>query len=129
MAELKILIYPYFEELKTPVKENVSERVIRWVEKYKTSWVSNSIEELEIGYQGMMLECDDGRSVYVYDDLIVYTHDDIIQWLHDPKKRVHKILLIAAYKKYWKELNYYLEVKRLRGVKRNKKRKLFKVST
>ena len=123
MAELKILIFPYFEELKTSVKENVCDRVIHWVEKYKTSWENKSIEELEVGYQGMMLECDDDRSVYVYDDLIVYSKDNITQWLKDPKKRINRILLHVAFKKYWKELNYYFDVKRLRELNKNKKRR------
>lgn len=121
MAELKILIFPYFEELIIPVKENICDRVIHWVEKYKTSWDVNSIEEPDLGYQGMILECDDDRSVYVKDDLIVYSHDNITQWLKDPKKRINGILLQVASKNYWKELNYYFEVKRLRDLKRNKK--------
>jgi hypothetical protein len=123
MAELKVLIFPYFEELITPVKENISNRVIRWVEKYKTTWNNNTIEEPEVGYQGMILKCDDGRSVYVYDDLIVYSHDGITQWLKDPKKRINSILLHEAFKKYWKELNYFFEVKRLRVLNKNKKRR------
>ncbi len=123
MAELKILIFPYFEELKTPVKENVCDRVINWVEKYKTTWDNNTIEESEVGYQGMILECDDGRSIYVNDDLIVYSHDNITQWLTDPKKRINSILLHEAFKKYWKELNYFFEVKRYSDLNKQKKRR------
>ncbi len=123
MAELKILIFPYFEELKTPVKENVCDRVINWVEKYKTSWENNSIEEPEVRYQGMILECDDDRSVYVYDDLIVYTHDNITQWLKDPKKRINEILLDVAIKEYYDELNYFFEVKRYSDLNKKKKRR------
>jgi hypothetical protein len=123
MAELKILIFPYFEELKTPVKENVCDRVICWVEKYKTSWENNTIEEPEIGYLGMMLECDDGKSIYVNDDLIVYSHDNITQWLSDPKKRINDILLDVAIKKYYDELNYFFEVKRYSELNKKKKRR------
>jgi hypothetical protein len=122
MAELKILIFPYFEELITPVNENICDRVIYWVEKYKTSWENNSIEEPEVGYQGMMLEYDDGRSVYVYDDFIVYSHDNITQWLTDPKKRINDILLYIAIKEYYDELNYYFEVKRYSELNKKKKK-------
>ena len=122
MAELNILIFPYFKRLITPVKEKVCDRVINWVEKCKTSWNIDSIEELEVGYQGMLLQCDDGRSIYVNDDLIIYSHDDITHWLKDPKKRINSILLEVAIKDYWKELNYFFEVKRFRNLNRNKKR-------
>jgi hypothetical protein len=122
MAEIKILIFPYFEELRIPINEIICNRVIYWAEKCKTSWENNSIEELEVVYQGMMLEFDDGRSIYVNDDLIVYSNENITQWLKDPKKRINGILLQIAFKNYWRELNYYFEVKRLRDLKRNKKR-------
>jgi hypothetical protein len=105
------------------IKDKVCERVIRWAERYKSTWDNNSIEELELGYQGMMLECDDGRSVYVYDDLIVYTHDGVTKWLKDPKKRIDSILLHEACKKYWKELNYFFEVKRISEQRKKKKRR------
>ncbi|HEY5125058.1 MAG TPA: hypothetical protein VIK14_15100 [Ignavibacteria bacterium] len=122
MAELKILIFPYFEELITLVNENICDRVIYWAEKCKTSWDINSIEEPEIGYQGMILQFNDGRSIYV-NDLIVYFDENITQWLTDPNKRINGILLQVAFKNYWRELNYYFEVKRLRDLKRNKKRR------
>jgi hypothetical protein len=54
--------------------------------------------------------------------LIVYSNENITQWLKDPKKRINGILLQIAFKNYWRELNYYFEVKRLRDLKRNKKR-------
>jgi len=121
MAEIKILIFPYSKELLIPVDEKICNRVIKWAEKCKTSWDINLIEELEIGYQGMILECDYGRSIYVNDDLIVYSKDNITQLLKDPKKRINSILLNLAIKDYYKELNYFFEVKRLRDLKRNKK--------
>jgi hypothetical protein len=121
MAEIKILIFPYFKELIIPVKENICDRVIHWVEKCKTSWDINTIEELDVGYQGMILQFNDGRSIYVNDDLIVYSNENVTQWLKDPKKRINSILLNLAIKDYYKELNYFFEVKRLRDLKRNKK--------
>lgn len=123
MAELKISIFPYFEELITPLKENICDRLIYLVEKCKTSWDINTLEELVVGYQGLLLQFNDGRSVYVNDDLIVYSKDNITQWLTDPNKRINSILLQVAFKNYWRELNYYFEVKRLRDLKRNKKRR------
>jgi hypothetical protein len=122
MTELKILIESYDEELKMRLNERIRIKVLKCVKRCNELWNDNQIEEFDIGYLGMIMECDDGRSVYVYDDFIIYTHDNITQWLSDPDKKINYILLEVAIKKYYDELNYWYESREHRVSERKKKK-------
>jgi hypothetical protein len=122
MTELKILIESYYKELKMRLNEKIRDRVLKYAEKCDVLWNQDSIEELNVGYQGMIMECDDGRSIYVYDDFIIYTHDNISQWLFDPDKKINDILFEEGIKKYYDELNGCYESREHRVSERKKKK-------
>jgi hypothetical protein len=123
MSELKILLYPYFEELKMTISESQCFELFKICDRCKPGWESVSLDECsELGYMGMDLNLGNSEKIYIYDEKIFYSKDNITQLLIDSEKKVTDLALKIVMKKYYKELNYFFEVKRYEKLNKRKKK-------
>jgi hypothetical protein len=119
MDKLKVLILHYYKEIVIPIEKNISNKVLFVIGKLKTKWEFNPIDFPEIGYLGMELYFDNFDKIFINEENILYTYNNITQLLYDPHKKVNDFLLKIILKNNYKELSYFLEVRKLR--KNNKR--------
>jgi hypothetical protein len=123
MAELRILLYPYFEELKMSITYSQSNELIKLCYECNLGWETIRLEECtELGYMGMDLDLGNSEKIYIYDEKIFYSKNNITQLLIDSEKKVTDLALKIVMKKYYKELNYFFEVKRYDKLNKRKKK-------
>jgi hypothetical protein len=121
MTKIKVLIFPYYKEIIIPVKKDISTRIKTVLSKLKQDWKIDIIDIPDVGYQGMILYFDNSDRIFVSEQNILYKSSNSVQSLYDPKKKVYNLLLKLTSKQYYKELNYFLKVKKYNLEITNKK--------
>jgi len=123
MTKLKILIFPYYKEIFITVRRKECERLNKLINRCRTDWNSDLNYIPDSGFLGFEIYFDNSIQMYVNEENIFYTDENITQLLVDPNKKINDLLLEIAMKKYYKELNYFFEVRRYNKKNVSKKEK------
>jgi hypothetical protein len=101
MPILIINIFPYDKNIIIDLDDNFCKRVIKKINKYKSSLGKIDFHIPEIGFRGMELHLDKNTVLYVYKDIIIIKENGIIILKRDNKEKIYNFLLKKILEKYF----------------------------
>lgn len=112
MANLRLIIKPYYKEIIVPIEQSFYIKIINAIKKERSSFGNKQLNIPDVGFQGLVLSDCNYDSILFYDNQIVFKYGNVSSLLFDKNKKYFNRLLGIMYKKKYKEINYFFEVKK-----------------